>query len=396
MNSYRNSKRVTNFRKDPSADTSPTAKRIVGLFPDITGLGGVQESSRQTICALEEIVAGTNWRGSYLGLNDPPGNLTLAKVAPGIGIEGFGRNKFRFVARAIECSRNTGQIVLAAHPNLAVVASVARLLRSRLKVIVVTHGIEIWNKLPVHRRRALLAADLVLATSQFNFRCLIDVQKIDPRKIRLVHWPLNPMLLRLADRKASLPLPSRFPEGRVILSVGRWSSLERYKGADELIRAFAKIRMNFHDLSLVFVGGGDDLPRLKQLVSEAGIAGSTYFLEGLSTEELAACYANAEIFALPSWGEGFGIVFLEAMAFGLPVIGVAAGGAIDILQDESNSLVVPGRDFTAVAKALDRLLGSPELRNNLGREGAEMVRRNYRFEMFRSNLEGVLRECGFA
>jgi phosphatidylinositol alpha-1,6-mannosyltransferase len=384
------------FRKDRSAGIRSSAKRIVALFPDITGLGGVQESSRQMIGALEDIVSGPHWRGFYLGLNDSLGDLTLASVGPGVGVQGFGRNKLRFVARTIHYSRNAGQIIIAAHPNLAIVAAVARLFNSQLKVIVVTHGIEIWKKLPVRRRRALLSADLVLATSQFNFRSLVDVQKIDPRKIRLLRWPLNPKLLHLADTKATLQLPSSFPQGRVILSVGRWSSSERYKGADELIQAFSKITKNFQDLSLVFVGGGDDLPRLKQLVAQLGTAASTYFLAGLSTEQLAACYANAEIFALPSSGEGFGIVFLEAMAFGLPVIGVAAGGAVDILQNDVNSLVIPSRDSAAVAQALDQLLNNPELRTRLGRGGAEIVRSKYGFEVFRSNLADILKECGFA
>jgi glycosyltransferase involved in cell wall biosynthesis len=144
------------------------------------------------------------------------------------------------------------------------------------------------------------------------------------------------------------------------------------------------------------VGGGDDLPRLKQLVAQLGTAASTYFLAGLSTEQLAACYANAEIFALPSSGEGFGIVFLEAMAFGLPVIGVAAGGAVDILQNDVNSLVIPSRDSAAVAQALDQLLNNPELRTRLGRGGAEIVRSKYGLEVFRSNLADILKECGFA
>ena len=391
----RNSKRATSLSKDRSPGTYGSAKRIVAIFPDITGVGGVQESGRQMIHALEEIVSGLDWSGSYLGLNDPPGDLTLEWVVPEIGLQGFGRNKFRFIAHTIRCSRNTGRIVIAEHPNLAIVAAVARLFNSQLKLIVVTHGVEIWNKLPVHRHRALLSADLVLATSKFNFRSLVDIQKIHPRKIRLVHWPLNPKLLKLADTKATLQLPSSFPRGRVILSVGRWSSLERYKGADELIKAFAKIVANFQDLSLVFVGGGDDLPRLKQLVVQFGAAASTYFLGNLSIEQLAACYANAEIFALPSTGEGFGIVFLEAMAFGLPVIGVAAGGAADILQNDLNSLVIPSRDSAAVAQALDRLLNDAELRTRLGRGGTEIVRNKYGFEMFRLNLAGILKECGF-
>ena len=128
-------------------------------------------------------------------------------------------------------------------------------------------------------------------------------------------------VLNMAAAPANLPLPKIFPPSPVILTVGRWAASERYKGADELIRAVAQLREAFPTLNLVAVGGGDDLPRLKQIASDLKVSDAVHFLEGISRRELAACYSRADIFALPSTGEGFGFVFLEAMAFGKPVVG---------------------------------------------------------------------------
>ena len=101
---------------------------------------------------------------------------------------------------------------------------------------------------------------------------------------------------------------------------------EKYKGADNLIAALPSVLKAAPDTSLVLVGDGDDRPRLEHLARDLGVSEHAHFLFGLTPEQLFACYANCDIFALPSRGEGFGLVFLEAMAHGKPVIGGAHGG----------------------------------------------------------------------
>jgi glycosyltransferase involved in cell wall biosynthesis len=96
---------------------------------------------------------------------------------------------------------------------------------------------------------------------------------------------------------------------------------------------------------------------------------------------------------LPSAGEGFGLVFLEAMAFSKPVVGAASGGTTDLVEDGINGLLVPPGDAGALAQALGRLLGDEPLRAELGQRGAEIVRRKYQFAVFQSELEKILGEC---
>jgi glycosyltransferase involved in cell wall biosynthesis len=175
--------------------------------------------------------------------------------------------------------------------------------------------------------------------------------------------------------------------------VGRWAASERYKGADELIRSVSQLVTIVPGLHLVAVGAGDDLSRLKRLAANLKVADRVHFLEGLSCEEIAACYANAELFVLPSAGEGFGLVFLEAMAFSKPVVGASCGGTTDIVEDGINGLLVPPGDAGALAQALGRLLGDEPLRAGLGQRGAEIVRRKFQFAVFQSELEKILGEC---
>ena len=126
-----------------------------------------------------------------------------------------------------------------------------------------------------------------------------------------------------------------------MLTVGRWASAERYKGIDELIHATTLLRSKVDNLHLVVVGQGDDLPRLRKLAIKEGGAKSVHFLGRVSREELAACYAGTDVFAMPSSGEGFGLVFLEAMAFAKPIVGTSRGGTTDLVEHEVNGLLVP-------------------------------------------------------
>ena len=379
-------------------ELTPPTERIIGLFPELLGVGGIQEAGRMTAAALREMALRHNWSTDFLSLNDPQGEHSLLVAEHAIPFSGFGRGKFRFLLSGLSRTRSfttgTTSIILAVHPNLAVVSRWMQRICPRVQTVVMTHGVEVWQPLTSPRRRALLRANVVLAPSRDTAQKLIEVQGVPPEKIRRLPWPLNPRILHWADAPTRLPLPPGFPErARVILSVGRWAASERYKGADALIRSVSQLVTIFPSLHLVAVGTGDDLSRLQRLAAQLNLADRVHFLESLSCEELAACYARAELFALPSTGEGFGLVFLEAMAFSKPVVGAAWGGTTDLVEDGINGLLVPPGDAGALAHALGRLLGDELLRAELGQRGAEIVRRKFQFAVFQSQLEKILGEC---
>ena len=378
-----------------SEPRSSEQKRIIGLFPELLGVGGIQEVGRMTAAALVSIAARTKWPIEILSLNDTSGPHSLAYAGQAISFRGFGRSKMSFVISSIASTRRPSKspvpVIFAGHPYLAVPADLMRRFSSRSKTVVFAHGVEVWQALPGYRRRALARADLVIAPSRFTVEKVIGVQGVAPDKTQRIAWPLSPSFLQLAEAPADLPVPSAFPQkALVILTVGRWANSERYKGADDLIRAVAQLRGIHADLQLVAVGGGDDLPRLRALANTLGIANRVHFLENLTREEIAACYAQADLFALPSTGEGFGLVFLEAMAFSKAVVGVAWGGTTDVVEDGVNGLLVPPRDPGALEQALGRLLGDESLRKQVGRRGAEIVRQKYRFDIFQAELETIL------
>lgn len=369
-------------------------KKIVALFTGLLGVGGVQETGRLTAAALEEMARTHGWVLEILSLNDPPGKHTVSYGERETTFSGFGRAKVRFALSSIQktfLTRCEGTaLILAGHPHLAVPALFAQRLSPKFRTVVMSHGIEVWTPLTPRRLRALQKAAIVLAPSSYTARKIAGAQEIPTPKIRRLPWPLGPSFLSLTLDPSGLPLPRKYPSGPVILTVGRWAAAERYKGTDVLIEVLARLRATIPGLHLVAVGSGDDLPRLRRIAAERQVADQVHFLENLSQQELAACYANADVFALPSTGEGFGLVFLEAMAFAKPVVGVDAGGSRDLIRDGTNGLLIPPNDIDRLAQGLGRLLQDEPLRRRLGECGAAMVRCEYRFEAFRSALEEIV------
>lgn len=377
--------------------TGPTAPstHITGLFPELLGVGGVQEAGRLTSLALHQIACHRDWSATFASLNDPSGPQELVVADQIVPMHGFSRSKAKFIGAAIRsarAARGANHIIIAGHPNLAPIAVLLQKTFHHARAIVMAHGVEVWQSLPLARRSALRAAQLVTGPSTDTVQKLNAVQHVASSRTRLLPWPLNPDFLRLTAA-TGLNLPVNLPGAKIILTIGRAAASEQYKGTDDLIRAVANLQPEVPDLHMISVGGGDDLARLREVAVDSGVSSKVHFLEGLSRAELAACYAAAAVFAMPSAGEGFGIVFLEAMAFGKPVIAAACGGALDLVKDGVNGLLVPPRDPSALTVALRRLLQDDTTRSALGARGAAIVRQKYAFDSFEAFLQGLLEEC---
>jgi phosphatidyl-myo-inositol dimannoside synthase len=309
------------------------------------------------------------------------------------------RAKGRFLTTAIRAARRPVRkgkckikLVVAGHPNLALVVRAMRFAAPRVKSIVCTHGVEVWEPLTRLRRMALRSADVVLAPSKYTAEHVAAVQGVASEKIRVLPWALDPQFEALAPQAARSAAPANFPEGRVVLTVGRWLADERYKGMDTLITALPRLLPRWPELQLAAVGEGDDRAWLEDLAEETGVQRHVHFLSGLSYAELAACYAHCEMFALPSKGEGFGLVYLEAMACGKPVIGGAHGGAPEVIDDGKTGYLVPHGDAVQLATAIETLLADPALEQEMGRRGKQRVENEFRFSVFAKSFRKILRE----
>lgn len=365
---------------------------LLGLFPELNAPGGIQRAGRHLAFVMSEYAASHKMEYRFLSLNDTPELHRMRIMDREFVFTGADHGKARFVVNAMRAARRRPKLVLAAHPNIGPVVRAMRLFAPRMKSIICTHGIEVWEPLASGRRNALRRATLVLSPSRATADNLISVQGVAHDHIRVLPWALDPDFETKFTGSARSPLPGDFPQGRVILCVGRWLAAERYKGMDTLILAMPRLLLRWPDLQLVIVGSGDDLGWLEHIARDSGVQRHVHFLSDISYGELSSCYEAAEIFALPSRGEGFGFVYLEAMAHGKPVIGGAHGGAPEVIQDGVTGYLVQHGDTVQLATSIDTLLSNPENARRMGEAGRQRVENEYRFNIFSKGFKKILRD----
>jgi glycosyltransferase involved in cell wall biosynthesis len=365
---------------------------IIGLFPELESAGGIQRVGRHLAAVMTEFAASRGMECRLLSLNDTPELHRMSVAGREFVFTGSERAKGRFTATAMRTARRHAKLVVAAHPYLAPVVQAMRIAAPRMKSIVVAHGIEVWEPLSTLRRRALRHANLILTPTHDTGNHIASQQQVPRNRVRVLPWALDPDFEALAAATTQSALPPNFPSGRVILTVGRWQANERYKGMDTLISTLPRLLHEWTDLQLVAIGEGDDQASLEQLAEGCGVRRHVHFFSGLSHAELAACYSACEIFALPSRGEGFGLVYLEAMVRGKPVIGGAHGGAPEVIEDGRTGYLVQHGDVPQLATSIETLLANPQLAREMGARGRERVNRDFKFSSFAKSLKKILRE----
>lgn len=178
-----------------------------------------------------------------------------------------------------------------------------------------------------------------------------------------------------------------------IVTVARLA--DRYKGHDVMIDAIDRVRVDVPEIRWVVVGDGPLRAELQRAVASRGLSGNVEFVGEVSDAERDRWLDRADVFAMPSrvppegGGEGFGIVFAEASAHGLPVVAGAEGGALDAVLDDETGLLVDPRDASQIADALVRILTDDQLRARLGNGGREFAR-TLRWPLIGRAVEDVL------
>lgn len=365
----------------------------MGLFTDVLPAGGVQRAGRLVAAVTAKLASDRAMAARFLSLNDPQGLHAVRIGSLEFSVSGYAGSRTQFVLAALRAAGRQPALVIALHPHLAPIVWAMKARGWKFRSIVFTHGVEVWQPLGWPRGTALRRVDLVVGPSTDTLRHLVSAQRVLPVKVQRLPWGLDPEFEARVAAAVPLSPPAGFPQtGRIILTVGRWDSTEQYKGADTLIAALPRVLKTAPDASLVLVGDGNDRPRLEQLARGLGVSEHAHFLQGLAPEELFACYANCDVFALPSRGEGFGLVFLEAMALAKPVIGGAHGGIPDIVEDGVTGLLVPHGEVERLTEALESLFNHPNRAREMGARGRDRVAKTFSFTQFQSHLTRILND----
>ncbi|MES3001677.1 MAG: glycosyltransferase family 4 protein [Pseudomonadota bacterium] len=329
--------------------------KILALVTDAYGgHGGIAYYNRclcEALAAMpevEEIVvvprvmrfaAGALPRGVTFMAEAADGKVAYLKALAGLALDSF-------------------DLVICGHVHLLPLAAPYAWLK-RIPLVLQVHGIDVWTAPGATVRRTLSTVDAVWSVSAITrermnewARLPGDRYTIIPNTIHLDHYEMGP---RRADLVERYGLAGR----QVIMTLARLAGHERYKGIDEVLEIMPELTRSSPSLTYLVVGDGDDRARLEAKASSLGVADRVIFT-GLVDEADKASYLRlADAFVLPGRGEGFGIVYLEALACGVPVVGSQLDGSREALRDGELGELADPTDLGNVRSCVERALKKP-------------------------------------
>lgn len=350
-----------------------TVSRFLLLTPGAGGADGISTLTRQFIRAFAALAAEAGADLDVWSLDDdvpPPGVPPTVKVSCAAG------SRVRFALFGLTASGvDTGTVVVVLHAQLLPVALPLVVRGARLVPVLV--GVEVWGPLSGLIRAALRRAWRVLSISRATRTRFLEAHPAFAAKPIAVCEPAVPDAVTPASGVADFPRP-------YALIVGRMAAGERYKGHDALIEVWPAVRETVPGATLVVAGTGDDAGRLRGAAGEGVV-----FTGPLTAGELAAAYLGATFFAMPSTGEGFGLVFLEAMQAGRACL-AAPGAAEEILRDGVSGVIVDPANRPQLIAALARLFADGPWRDGLASAGRRTIDERFRPEHLTARLRAAL------
>lgn len=298
--------------------------KILALVTDaFGGAGGIAQYNRDFLSAAAEIAFVTALPRRPPQRHSPiPARIDQRGARPG---------RFRYSLCAVaDALTIRPHVIFCGHLYMAALAAIAARLTGA-QLVIQLHGIDAWEPPNWLNRRAVDAADLILCVSRDTRRRVLAWSDIAAERVVVVPNTVDDRFVP-GDRMAARMRFGLGP-GPVLLSVSRLDARERYKGQDRVIAALPGILKSHPGALYLIAGDGDDRPRLECLSRSIGVLEHVRFLGAVPAEALPELYRAADLFVLPSTGEGFGIVFIEAMACGTQALGLPDAGASDALLD---------------------------------------------------------------
>lgn len=334
-----------------SALAAPRPRRVHVWAPECSAPGGIQRYSRFLVKALREILPSAaievfslhDKEACFAGIRSfcagrSPKSLRVAAFSIGVTLAALFRRP---------------DIVILTHAHFAPLAEMV-LKRLRIPYWVCAHGYEVWNPKNERVKHAIFQAERILAVSEFTKERLAEMAPSRERQvIRLLPNTFDEGMFTPGQKSEELLARLGLErESKIILTVARLDASERYKGYDRIIHSLAEIQSKIPFIHYVLVGEGDDRLRVERLIEEYHVAQLVTLAGRVSDDELCSYYNLCDVFAMPSTGEGFGIVFLEALACGKPVVAGNKDGSVTALAGGALGRLVDPEDSASLAHAI--------------------------------------------
>ena len=303
---------------------------------------------------------------------------------------GFNAAKGTFILQAVSEGIKS-KIVILSHINLLVAAWMIKKASPNTTIILMAHGIEIWKPLTSRKLMMLAACDKIVSVSSFTKNKIIALHQLQKERCFVLNNCIDPFLLRPSIKKRSINLVERYNINEneiVLLTLTRLSSRDRYKGYAYVLESLKEIVAENKNIKYILAGGYEDAEKqyIDKIVAKFGLQDNVVITGFLLEEELAAHFALADIYVMPSVKEGFGIVFIEAMYYRTLVIAGNADGSADALLNGKLGLLIEPENPKAITEALQKMLANREKHE----PNHALLMDNFGYENYKRKLEEIL------
>jgi phosphatidylinositol alpha-1,6-mannosyltransferase len=283
------------------------------------------------------------------------------------------------------------RVVVMSHINLLLIGWIIKKLSPSTKIILFAHGIEVWKPFNLFKKKMLRVCDEIIAVSRFTADKLCELHKISPAKLRVINNCLDPFLPYTDARASKAGLRRRYgfsDSDKVLFTLSRLSAKERYKGYDLVLQSIVSLKNHHPGIRYLLAGSYDaeEKKYLDDIIERLDLSKHVVMTGYVADEELAAHFSMADIYVMPSVKEGFGIVFIEAMYYGLPVIAGNRDGSVDALCDGELGLLVDPLDVVAIKNAIEEMLED----KNCYMPDRELLMKHFSYDNYKSKVDLVL------
>jgi len=324
--------------------------------------GGIQKMTRTLAHSLQQIASRNQWDFKLWSVYDT-GNDLMPQYLPAENFRGFGIKRGSFALNSLKIASRSDVIIIS-HINMASIGLAIKIINPKCKVWLIAHGIEVWRPLSFIKKLFLKRCDKIICVSNFTKQEMIRWHKVNTNKCEVLNNAVDPFM--------NLPVSFTKPEyllqryqlnsdSLILFTLTRLASTEQYKGYEQVIKIINELKSGFPSIKYILSGKYDaaEVARIKHLISEYKVEGQVILTGFIEENELPDHFLLANLFTLPSKKEGFGIVFIEALACGLPVVCGNVDGSLDAIRNGELGTAVNPDNLIELQNTLSKYLQTP-------------------------------------
>ncbi|MEO8769668.1 MAG: glycosyltransferase family 4 protein [Ferruginibacter sp.] len=352
--------------------------------------GGIEKVCRVAGKSIFEMTLPGSSTAKIFCMHDHQVDADGNKYFPTQIFRGFGGAKIKFLYSVIKKCRAYDTVILS-HINLISIGWLIKKVSPGTKIVMFAHGIEVWGMMSDRKKKLMKCCDHIIPVSHFTSTKMQELHHFPATKCTVLNNCMDPFLPAIPGENETKRLRAAYgykETDKLLFTLSRLSSQEKYKGYDKVMEAMPLLKEKFPGIRYLLAGGYDKEEKkyVEALAEKLGLKDDVKITGFIPEEDLAAHFSIADVYVMPSLQEGFGIVFIEAMYYGIPVIAGNRDGSVDALCNGRLGILADPLDVIAIGDSIEKVLAN----RNAFVPNRELLMEAFDYENYKKKLETIL------